>query len=61
MKVIEAVHILGMIKEQCEKEHMDSEAEACNMAIQVLNFWDLNVKYIQDLEKAQKRRTDETD
>ena len=51
MKALEAVHILRMIKEQCEKEHMDSEAEACNMAIQVLNFWDLNVKYIQDLEQ----------
>ena len=51
MKVIEAVHILGMIQKECEKEHMDSEAEACELAIKVLNFWGLNVKYIQDLER----------
>ena len=50
MKVIEAVHILGMIQKECEKEHMDSEAEACKLAIKVLNFWELNVKYIRDLE-----------
>ena len=50
MKVIEAVHILGMIQKECEKEHMDSEAEALNMAIQIMHFWDLNVKFIQDLE-----------
>lgn len=54
MKVIEAVHILEMIKQECEKEHMDSEAEALNMAIQVLNFWGLNVKYILDLEKGEQ-------
>ena len=51
MKASEAVHILGMIREQCEQAHMDSEAEACNLAIQVLSFWDLNVKFIQSLEK----------
>ena len=51
MKVIEAVHILGMIQRECEKEHMDSEAEACELAVKVLNFWDLNVKFIQDLER----------
>ena len=51
MKVIEAVHILEMIRQECEKEHMDSEAEACELAVKVLNFWDLNVKYIQDLEQ----------
>lgn len=54
MKVIEAVHILGMIQKECEKEHMDSEAEACELAIKVLNFWGLNVKYILDLEKVEQ-------
>lgn len=55
MKVCEAVHILGIIKDECEKDHLDSEAEACSLAIQVLNFWNLNVKYIQDLEKEGER------
>ena len=54
MKVVEAMHILGMIQKECEKEHMDSEAEALSLAIQVLNFWDLNVKYILDLEKGKQ-------
>lgn len=52
MKVIEAVHILEMIRQECKKEHMDSEAEACALAIKVLNFWGLNVKYIQELEQG---------
>lgn len=51
MKASEAVHILGMIQQECEKEHMESEAEACELAIKVLNFWDLNVRYIQELER----------
>ena len=51
MKACEAVHILGMIQQECEKEHMESEAEACELATKVLNFWDLNVRYIQDLER----------
>lgn len=50
MKACEAVHILGMIQQECEKEHMESEAEACELAIKVLNFWDLNVRYIHELE-----------
>lgn len=54
MKVVEAMHILGMIQKECEKEHMDSEAEACKLAIKVLNFWGLNVKYILDLEKGEQ-------
>ena len=54
MKVIEAVHILGMIQRECEKNHMDSEAKACELAIKVLNFWGLNVKYIQDLEEGEQ-------
>ena len=51
MKVSVAVHIMGMIQLDCDKEHMESEAEACELAIKVLNFWDLNVRYIQDLER----------
>ena len=54
MKVVEAMHVLKMFQESCEKEHMDSEAEALSLAIQVLNFWDLNVKFIQDLEKGEQ-------
>ena len=54
MKAVEAIYVLNMFKESCEKEHMDTEAEALNMAIQVLNFWDLNVKYILDLEKGKQ-------
>lgn len=57
MKVVEAIYVLNMFKESCEKEHMDTEAEALNMAIQVLNFWDLNVKYILDLEKGEQPST----
>ena len=57
MKAVEAIYILNMFKESCEKEHMDTEAEALNMAIQVLNFWDLNVKYILDLEKGEQPST----
>lgn len=53
MKVIEAVHILGMIQQECEKDHMNSAAEACELAIKVLNFWGLNVRYIQDLEREE--------
>ena len=53
MKVVEAVHILKMFQESCEKEHMDSEAEALSLAIQIMRFWDLNVKFIQDLERQE--------
>lgn len=53
MKVVEAMHVLKMFQESCEKEHMDSEAEACELAIKVLNFWGLNVRYIQDLEREE--------
>lgn len=54
MKIREAVFILKMIKDECEKDHLDSEAQACDLAIRILHFWDLNVKYIQDLEREGK-------
>ena len=54
MKVVEAMHILGMIKDECEKDHLDSEAQACDLAIRILNFWDLNLKYIHNLEREGK-------
>ena len=54
MKVREAVFILKMIRESCEKAHMDTEAASLDLAIRILNFWDLNVKYIQDLEREGK-------
>lgn len=53
MKVVEAMHVLKMFQESCEKEHMDSEAEALSLAIQIMRFWDLNVKFIQDLERQE--------
>lgn len=38
MKVSEAVHILRMIQDECEKQHMDSEAEALQMAIKTFSW-----------------------
>lgn len=37
MKACEAVHILRMIQDECEKQHMDGEAEALQMGIQALS------------------------
>ena len=37
MNTIEATFILGQIKREAEKAHMDSEAEALGMAISMLN------------------------
>lgn len=54
MKVCEAVYVLKMFRESCEKEHMDTEVEACDLAIRILNFWDLNVQYILSLEQERE-------
>ncbi len=36
MKVLEATHILGMIKQACEANHLDTEVEALDAAISAL-------------------------
>ena len=38
MKACEAVHILRMIQDECEKQHMDGEAEALQMAIRTFSW-----------------------
>lgn len=50
MRIVEAVHVLGMIREECKKEHLDTEAEACDLAIKILKYWGMNRAYIHDLE-----------
>lgn len=36
MKEVEAVHLLGMFRDECERQHMESEAAALQMAIEAL-------------------------